>query len=607
MAGPDAPLVGREHELDLLLDALRASRERPPALATLVGVPGIGKSRLVTEFGRQAPATRSHHGARDAASRTARASPTGRSARSSRRRRASSRTTRPPPRRPGACGRRRRPRGERRWVEPTCEPSSGSRRRTWVSGSPSGALRRRGGCSSRGSPPAPARRRVRRPAVGRRRPPRFRRRARRLVEGVPLFVVCCARPELLERRPDWGGGKRNALTVSLGPLSVGETEHLVESLLGRDPADDDIRRGWSNAPRGTRSTPRSSSGCRRRGRRRGVPDSVLGIVTARVDLLPPEEKELLRDAAVMGASSGRTAPRRLRAATSMTSAELCGRSGARSSCVASAARPSRGRRQHAFVHALVATPCTRSSPSRPGRATRAGRGSIESLPEDRREDRAERSPTTTSRRSGWPAAPAWTRPSSSLRPARRSASPACGVRDRRLSAASPSCAPGCGRIDRRRSRPARCAPSARPSWFARARGGAEASDGVRADRRGRATAEAARGRRLDLSPLALAARRRQGPAEGGRSLELVERCLTDGRARACSRRLPGSRCSRATRTRRSPTAERGDRLAEAVRCADAPGAQRSSPGRPRSANVGDLRANVVEDLDEAHAASRCRA
>ena len=39
------------------------------------------------------------------------------------------------------------------------------------------------------------------------------------VAGVPLLVVCTARPELLERRPGWGGGKRNALTVSLAPLS----------------------------------------------------------------------------------------------------------------------------------------------------------------------------------------------------------------------------------------------------------------------------------------------------------------------------------------------------------------------------------------------------
>ena len=46
-----APLVGRREELDLLSDALgRAQRERTPQLLTLVGVPGIGKSRLVWEL-----------------------------------------------------------------------------------------------------------------------------------------------------------------------------------------------------------------------------------------------------------------------------------------------------------------------------------------------------------------------------------------------------------------------------------------------------------------------------------------------------------------------------------------------------------------------------
>jgi predicted ATPase len=48
-----APLVGREHELDILRDALaRARYERSPQLVTLVGVPGIGKSRLVYELMR---------------------------------------------------------------------------------------------------------------------------------------------------------------------------------------------------------------------------------------------------------------------------------------------------------------------------------------------------------------------------------------------------------------------------------------------------------------------------------------------------------------------------------------------------------------------------
>ena len=33
---------------------------------------------------------------------------------------------------------------------------------------------------------------------------------------VPLLVVCTTRPELLERRPGWGGGKANALTSPSG-------------------------------------------------------------------------------------------------------------------------------------------------------------------------------------------------------------------------------------------------------------------------------------------------------------------------------------------------------------------------------------------------------
>src|SRR6516165_1980877 len=44
-------LVGREPELDALRDAFeRARRSRTPQLVTLIGVPGIGKSRLVYEL-----------------------------------------------------------------------------------------------------------------------------------------------------------------------------------------------------------------------------------------------------------------------------------------------------------------------------------------------------------------------------------------------------------------------------------------------------------------------------------------------------------------------------------------------------------------------------
>ena len=93
-----APLVGRREELDLLSDALgRAERERTPQLLTLVGVPGIGKSRLVWELAQAVDAdpTSSSSGDRAARCPTARASPSGQWRRWSRRRRQSSRPTPP--------------------------------------------------------------------------------------------------------------------------------------------------------------------------------------------------------------------------------------------------------------------------------------------------------------------------------------------------------------------------------------------------------------------------------------------------------------------------------------------------------------------------------
>ena len=49
--------------------------------------------------------------------------------------------------------------------------------------------------------------------------------------GVPLLVLCTARPELYERHPGWGGGKRNSNTVSLSPLAADDTARLLAALL----------------------------------------------------------------------------------------------------------------------------------------------------------------------------------------------------------------------------------------------------------------------------------------------------------------------------------------------------------------------------------------
>jgi class 3 adenylate cyclase/tetratricopeptide (TPR) repeat protein len=122
--------------------------------------------------------------------------------------------------------------------------------------------------------------------------------------GVPLLCVCTARPELLERRPDWGGGKRNASTVSLSPLSHEETARLVHSLLATAVLPAELQstllaRAGGN-PLYAEEFARLIEERRDGDEGVALPESVQGIIAARIDALPPEEKELLQDAAVIG-------------------------------------------------------------------------------------------------------------------------------------------------------------------------------------------------------------------------------------------------------------------------------------------------------------------
>ncbi len=72
----------------------------------------------------------------------------------------------------------------------------------------------------------------------------------------PVLILCLARDELLERRPAWGGGRRNATTLSLDPLAAEEAESLVESLLAGQPS------GGELAAEGGRSLRRQPAVCR---------------------------------------------------------------------------------------------------------------------------------------------------------------------------------------------------------------------------------------------------------------------------------------------------------------------------------------------------------
>jgi class 3 adenylate cyclase/tetratricopeptide (TPR) repeat protein len=54
-----------------------------------------------------------------------------------------------------------------------------------------------------------------------------------LSRDAPMVMLCMARPELLDARPGWGGGKLNATSILLEPLSEDETRELIGNLLSR--------------------------------------------------------------------------------------------------------------------------------------------------------------------------------------------------------------------------------------------------------------------------------------------------------------------------------------------------------------------------------------
>jgi predicted ATPase len=233
-------LVGREHELGVLRDTLaRVGAERMPQLLTLLGVPGIGKSRLLYELWQIAEA-----GAEPVCWRQGRSLPYGDGV-------SFWALAEMVKAQAGILDSDSSGQAEAKLAAMTAEVVPGASDADWVCRH-LGALAGLGGGDS--------------PVGGDRRSEVFaawrfffealaEQRPLVLVfedlhwadeglldfvdylvgwaGGVPLLVAGAARPELLERRPGWGGGKPNAVTLSLAPLSDEDTARLIGLLLGR--------------------------------------------------------------------------------------------------------------------------------------------------------------------------------------------------------------------------------------------------------------------------------------------------------------------------------------------------------------------------------------
>ena len=132
----------------------------------------------------------------------------------------------------------------------------------------------------------------------------------------PAVFVCPARPEVTKRRPGWGGGRRNVSSIALEPLSVEDADTLIGFLLAVEDLPRAVHARILERAEGNpffleeiiRHLIDEGSIVRADDRWHAapgigdveIPDTVQGVLAARIDLLDPVEKRALQRAAVVG-------------------------------------------------------------------------------------------------------------------------------------------------------------------------------------------------------------------------------------------------------------------------------------------------------------------
>jgi class 3 adenylate cyclase/tetratricopeptide (TPR) repeat protein len=132
----------------------------------------------------------------------------------------------------------------------------------------------------------------------------------------PILLVCMGRPELLDKRPGWGGGKYNATSVLLEPLSDDDSGRLIENLLGRAELAPAVRNRVAEAAEGNPLFVEEMLGVliddglleRRNGSWVAtgdlsivsVPPTIQALLAARLDGLAPGERSVAERASIEG-------------------------------------------------------------------------------------------------------------------------------------------------------------------------------------------------------------------------------------------------------------------------------------------------------------------
>jgi class 3 adenylate cyclase/predicted ATPase len=120
-----------------------------------------------------------------------------------------------------------------------------------------------------------------------------------LSRDAPILLLCLSRPELLDRRPGWAGGKINATSVLLEPLGPEETDELIESLaeIGQE-----LRARISAAAEGNPLFVEEMVAMVRESSERDVvvPPTIQALLAARLDQLSGPERGVLQRGAIEG-------------------------------------------------------------------------------------------------------------------------------------------------------------------------------------------------------------------------------------------------------------------------------------------------------------------
>jgi class 3 adenylate cyclase/tetratricopeptide (TPR) repeat protein len=134
-------------------------------------------------------------------------------------------------------------------------------------------------------------------------------------KDVPILLLCSARPELLDARPGWGGGKMNATSILLEPLSEDETSELMANLTGGIPLTSEARDQIASVAEGNPLfveqmiamliddgvLSRTDDGWSMEGDPSvSVPPTIQALLAARLDRLDPDERAVIERASIEG-------------------------------------------------------------------------------------------------------------------------------------------------------------------------------------------------------------------------------------------------------------------------------------------------------------------